>query len=155
MSDILTNGRQLLQLIDTILEVAPKPSEVAIGKHSLIVDDNPTNRKLVSYLMTANGYEVETAEDADAAVAAIQASTPRVILMDLQLPGIDGLELTRRLKADPSTNEITIIAVTAYAMNGDEDRARAAGCDDYVTKPIDTRTLPQVIARHVQARSGS
>jgi CheY-like chemotaxis protein len=126
-----------------------------MGERILIVDDNPTNRKLVAYLMTANGYEVETAADADAAVAAIRASTPRVILMDLQLPGIDGLELTRRLKADPRTNEITIIAVTAYAMNGDEDRARAAGCDDYVTKPIDTRTLPQVIARHVQARSGT
>lgn len=126
-----------------------------MGERILIVDDNPTNRKLVSYLMAANGYEVETAADADAAVEAIRTSTPRVILMDLQLPGVDGLELTRRLKADPRTNEITIIAVTAYAMKGDEDRARAAGCDDYVTKPIDTRTLPQVIERHVRARGGA
>ena len=126
-----------------------------MGERVLIVDDNATNRKLIAYLMVANGYEVETAADADAAVAAIRASTPRIILMDLQLPGVDGLELTRRLKADPSTNEITIIAVTAYAMKADEEKARAAGCDDYVTKPIDTRTLPQVIARHVQARSGS
>jgi CheY-like chemotaxis protein len=120
-----------------------------MGERVLIVDDNPTNLKLVAYLVKANGYEVDTAADADAAVVAIRASKPRVILMDLQLPGIDGLELTRRLKADPATMDIKIIAVTAYAMKGDEEKALAAGCDDYVTKPIDTRALPQVIARHV------
>ncbi|NVB78225.1 MAG: response regulator [Kofleriaceae bacterium] len=123
-----------------------------MGERVLIVDDNPTNLKLVAYLVKANGYEVDTAADADAAVAAIRASKPRVILMDIQLPGIDGLELTRRLKADPETRDIAIIAVTAYAMKGDEEKALAAGCDDYVTKPIDTRALPQVIARHVQNR---
>ncbi len=69
--------------------------------------------------------------------------------MDLQLPGIDGLELTRRLKADPATRDIKIIAVTAYAMKGDEDKALEAGCDDYVTKPIDTRALPGTIAKHI------
>lgn len=120
-----------------------------MGERVLIVDDNPTNLKLVAYLVKANGYEVDTAADADAAVAAIHANKPRLILMDLQLPGIDGLELTRRLKADPATMDIKIIAVTAYAMKGDEEKALAAGCDDYVTKPIDTRALPQVIARHV------
>lgn len=123
-----------------------------MGERVLIVDDNPTNLKLVAYLVKAHGYEVDTAADADSAVAAIRASKPRVILMDIQLPGIDGLELTRRLKADPETKDIAIIAVTAYAMKGDEDKALAAGCDDYVTKPIDTRALPQVIARHVQNR---
>jgi CheY-like chemotaxis protein len=123
-----------------------------MGERVLIVDDNPTNLKLVAYLVKANGYDVDTAADADAAVAAIRASKPRVILMDIQLPGIDGLELTRRLKADPATQDIAIIAVTAYAMKGDEEKALAAGCDDYVTKPIDTRALPQVIARHVQNR---
>src|SRR5262245_13764561 len=100
----------------------------------LIVDDNPTNLKLVSYLVKANGYEVDTATDAEAAIAAIAAQRPRVILMDVQLPGIDGLELTRRLKADPATRDISIIVVTAYAMKDDQERARAAGCDDYVTK---------------------
>jgi CheY-like chemotaxis protein len=69
--------------------------------------------------------------------------------MDLQLPGIDGLELTRRLKADPATHDIIIVAVTAYAMKGDHEKALAAGCDEYVTKPIDTRKLPETIARHL------
>ena len=115
----------------------------------LIVDDNPTNLKLVAYLMTASGYQVATALDADAAIAAIDRDRPRLILMDLQLPGTDGLELTRRLKADPVTREIIVVAVTAYAMKGDQDRAMAAGCDDYVTKPIDTRELPATIARHL------
>jgi CheY-like chemotaxis protein len=72
--------------------------------------------------------------------------------MDIQLPGIDGLELTRRLKADPGTRDIVIIAVTAYAMKGDQDKALAAGCDDYITKPIDTRALPDTIARHLAKR---
>ncbi len=122
------------------------------GEKILIVDDNPTNLKLVAYLMRAKGYEVSTAIDADAAIANIRAQRPALILMDLQLPGIDGLELTRRLKADPETRDIIIVAVTAYAMKGDQDKAVAAGCDDYVTKPIDTRALPDTIARHL-ARS--
>lgn len=125
------------------------------GEKILIVDDNPTNLKLVAYLMTANGYEVTTALDADAAIAAIERNPPRLILMDLQLPGTDGLELTRRLKANPTTRSIIVIAVTAYAMKGDEDRAMAAGCDDYVTKPIDTRGLPETIAKHLQRTPGS
>jgi CheY-like chemotaxis protein len=115
----------------------------------LIVDDNPTNLKLVTYLVKSHGHEVATAGDAESALAAITTQRPTVILMDLQLPGIDGLELTRRLKADPTTRSIPIIALTAYAMKGDLEKALAAGCDDYVTKPIDTRTLPEVIARHV------
>jgi CheY-like chemotaxis protein len=119
----------------------------------LIVDDNPTNLKLVTYLVRANGHDVDTAGDAEAALAAIAAHRPDVILMDLQLPGIDGLELTRRLKADPATKDIAIIAVTAYAMKGDQEKALEAGCDDYVTKPIDTRALPELIARRVKGRT--
>ena len=113
----------------------------------LVVDDNPTNLKLVAYLMTANGYDVATAADAEAAISSIREQMPRLIMMDIQLPGIDGLELTRRLKSDPKTHGIVIVAVTAYAMKGDHDKAIAAGCDDYVTKPIDTRTLPGVVKR--------
>ena len=124
------------------------------GGRILIVDDNATNSKLVAYLMTANGYEVETAGDADAAMQSIRGTRPDLILMDLQLPGIDGLELTRRLKSDPATRDIIIVAVTAYAMKGDQDRAFAAGCDDYVAKPIDTRALPDTIRRHLALRSG-
>lgn len=119
------------------------------GEHILIVDDNPTNLKLVAYLMKANGYAVSTATDAEAALAEIRDNRPALILMDVQLPGIDGLELTRQLKAAPETRDIIIVAVTAYAMKGDIDKATAAGCDDYVTKPIDTRALPGTIARHL------
>lgn len=119
----------------------------------LIVDDNPTNLKLVAYLVRANGYDVDTAGDAETALAAIAANQPDVILMDLQLPGIDGLELTRRLKADPATKSVAIIAVTAYAMKGDQEKALEAGCDDYVAKPIDTRALPELIARYVKSHT--
>ncbi len=122
-----------------------------MSQRILIVDDNVTNLKLVAYLVKAKGYEVSTAVDADSALASIAAQRPQLILMDLQLPGVDGLELTRRLKADPVTRDIKIIAVTAYAMKGDQERALAAGCDDYVTKPIDTRALPETIARHLEA----
>jgi CheY-like chemotaxis protein len=121
-----------------------------VSERILIVDDNVTNLKLVAYLMKSKGYEVATAVDAESALASVADQRPNVILMDLQLPGIDGLELTRRLKADPATRDIKIIAVTAYAMKGDQERAMAAGCDDYVTKPIDTRALPVTIARHLK-----
>jgi CheY-like chemotaxis protein len=122
------------------------------GERILIVDDNATNLKLVAYLLRANGYQVDTALDAESAIEAIGVRRPDLILMDIQLPGIDGLELTRRLKADPVTRDIVIVAVTAYAMKGDQDKAMAAGCDDYITKPIDTRALPEAIARHLASR---
>ncbi len=120
-----------------------------MAERILIVDDNAPNLKLVAYLMKASGYEVLTALDAEAALEQIRTQHPKLILMDLQLPGVDGLDLTRRLKADPATRDIVIIAVTAYAMKGDQDRAREAGCDDYVTKPIDTRALPALVAKHL------
>lgn len=115
----------------------------------LVVDDNPTNLKLVAYLLQAKGYDVRTAMDAEGALSAIANERPALILMDLQLPGMDGLELTRQLKAAPETRGIVVIAVTAYAMKGDEERALAAGCDDYVPKPVDTRALPRIVARHL------
>jgi CheY-like chemotaxis protein len=121
----------------------------------LIVDDNQVNQKLVAYLMRAHGYDVDTAGDAESAIEKIQAQRPDVILMDIQLPGIDGLELTGKLKRDPATMGIVIIAVTAYAMKGDKDRAFAAGCDEYITKPIDTRTLPDTIAHQLAQRRGA
>lgn len=125
-----------------------------MAERILIVDDNPTNLKLVTYLMQKHGYDVATAADANDALASIAKTPPDLILMDVQLPGIDGLELTRRLKSNPATKPIVIIAVTAYAMKGDHDKARAAGFDDYVTKPIDTRSLPRVVAKHLAARPG-
>ncbi len=119
------------------------------GAPILVVDDNAQNAKLLSFLLARNGYDVRVAADAAGALALLAGFRPRLILMDLQLPVVDGLELTRRLKADPATRDIVIIALTAYAMKGDEEKARAAGCDGYVTKPIDTRTLPGVVARHL------
>jgi len=121
-----------------------------VGEPILIVDDNPANLKLIRVLLTGEGYQVYTAYDSQEALDAIAKKRPRLILMDLQLPGIDGLELTRRLKADPATKDISIVALTAYAMKGDEDKARAAGCEGYITKPIDTRTLPAMVARYLQ-----
>ena len=118
----------------------------------LIVDDNPTNLKLVTYLVQANGYDVATAGDAKTALDEIAAHRPDVILMDLQLPGVDGLELTRQIKGNATTSDIAIIAVTAYAMKGDREKALAAGCDAYVTKPIDTRALPALIAKYARPK---
>lgn len=117
------------------------------GTPLLIVDDNAANLRLARLLLVGEGYEVRTAGDAVEALAVLESFRPRLILMDLQMPGMDGFDLTRRLKADPATREIVILALTAYAMRGDEEKARAAGCDAYVAKPIDTRRLPALIAR--------
>jgi len=116
------------------------------GEPILIVDDNPTNLKLARVMLAAEGYEVRVAVDAEEALAMLDGFHPRLILMDLQLPGMDGLTLTRLLKGDPATSDVAILALTAYAMKGDEEKARQAGCDGYITKPIDTRGLPAVIA---------
>ena len=121
-------------------------------RNVLIVDDNPMNMKLVRVLLTGEGYQVRTAADALEALDILKEWRPLLILMDIQLPGIDGLELTRRLKADPGTEQIIIIGLTAYAMKGDEGRILAAGCDAYIAKPIDTRTLPDVIATLIERK---
>ena len=113
----------------------------------LIVDDNASNTKLLAFILSSRGYEVRTAASADEALSTLKEFHPRLILMDIQLPGMDGLTLTRQLKADPATKDISIIAATAYAMKGDAERAHEAGCDGYVTKPIDTRQLPLDIER--------
>jgi two-component system cell cycle response regulator DivK len=125
------------------------------GEPVLVVDDNSQNLKLVRVLLRTEGYDVRTAVDAEEALGELESFTPRLILMDLQLPGMDGLELTRRLKADPARRNIAIIAVTAYAMKGDEEKARAAGCDGYVAKPIDIETLPRMVREHLDRQSKS
>jgi CheY-like chemotaxis protein len=116
----------------------------------LIVDDNPINLKLLRITLKVAGYDVQTAVDAEQAMTVLASFRPRLVLMDLQLPGMDGLELTRRLKSDPVTRDAIIVAVTAYAMKGDKERAFDAGCDGYVTKPIDTDTLPGLVARYLE-----
>lgn len=121
------------------------------GPPILIVDDNPVNLKLARVTLAVEGYDVRTAADAEEALALLAAFHPRLILMDLQLPGMDGLTLTRRLKDDDATRGIVVLALTAYAMKGDEQKALDAGCDGYITKPIDTRRLPALVARHLAA----
>ncbi|MGC4089405.1 MAG: response regulator [Polyangiaceae bacterium] len=120
----------------------------------LIVDDNPTNLKLARVLLEGEGYEVRTAVDAEDALRTLLEFKPQLILMDIQLPGMDGLELTRILKSDPMTRHISIVALTAYAMKGDEERLLAAGCDGYIAKPIDIETLPRTVAAHLRAGRG-
>jgi CheY-like chemotaxis protein len=107
----------------------------------LLVEDNPLNAKLTRLVLQHEGCRVETAQNATTALEILSRFTPRVILMDLQLPGMDGFELTRQIKQDPALGGVLVIALTAYAMKGDEDRAFAAGCDGYISKPIETRTL--------------
>jgi CheY-like chemotaxis protein len=125
------------------------------GEPLLIVDDNATNLKLVRVLLEDAGYQVRVALDADEALATLREFRPRLILMDIQLPGMDGLSLTRMLKASPSLRDIVILGLTAYAMKGDEERILAAGCDGYIAKPLDTRTLAGVVASYLNgARRG-
>jgi two-component system, cell cycle response regulator DivK len=121
------------------------------GEAILIVDDNAANLKLARVLLSAEGYSVRTAEHAEEALELLESFSPRLILMDIQLPGIDGLELTRRLKADPARRDMVIVALTAYAMKGDEEKALAAGCDAYLTKPVDADRLASTIAELLAA----
>src|ERR1043166_8891920 len=117
----------------------------------LVVDNNPTNLKLVSDLLEWSDYNVSKAEDAEQALDVIRQLPPDLILMDIALPGMDGLTLTRKLKADPATKHIRIIVLTAFAMKGDEQKALDAGCDGYISKPIDTRALPNQVAQLLNA----
>jgi CheY-like chemotaxis protein len=112
----------------------------------LIVDDNPTNLKLAASVLEFAGYQVLEAVDAIQALTVIEQTPPDLILMDIALPGMDGLTLTRQLKANAATNHIRIVALTAFAMKGDDLRAKAAGCDGYLTKPIDTRKIAEQLA---------
>jgi two-component system, cell cycle response regulator DivK len=118
----------------------------------LVVDDNVANLKLARVLLEGCGYQVRTAIDAEDAQRVLTEFSPRLILMDIQLPGMDGLEFTRLLKLDSATQHVAVVALTAYAMKGDEERALAAGCDAYISKPIDVEELPKAIERLLQAR---
>ena len=118
----------------------------------LVVDDSPANMKLLSFVLTTQGYDVRTAADATEALEELRAFRPQLLLLDLQLPGMDGLGLARLLKSDPTHRGMLIVAVTASAMKGDEERALEAGFDGYITKPIDTRTLPKLVASYLEGR---
>ncbi len=117
----------------------------------LIVEDNPMNLELATDLLEAAGYVVIQAGTAEDGIELARAESPDLILMDISLPGMDGLEATGVLKQDPATKGITVIAMTAHAMRGDEEKALAAGCAGYITKPIDTREFPKAVARFIEA----
>ena len=111
-----------------------------MSRRILIVEDQEDNRRIFRDLLTNAGFEIMEAHDGEQAIAAAQ-QRPDLILMDIQLPVLDGYEATRRIKADPQLSGIPIIVVTSFALSGDEEKARAAGCDGYVTKPFSTRQL--------------
>lgn len=119
------------------------------GESVLIVDDNEVNLKLARILLSEEGYDVCTADDAEAALALLATYRPQLILMDIQLPGMDGLQLTRQLRMTAGFETTVIIALTAYAMKGDEEKALAAGCDGYITKPMDLDLVLERVADHL------
>jgi CheY-like chemotaxis protein len=116
-----------------------------INRSILLVDDSLPNLKLTRFLLMQEGFDVRSAENAEQALLALETRVPDVILMDIQMPGMDGLALTRHLRRDGSLHGVPIVAFTASAIKGDEEIARAAGCDGYITKPIDTRTFVSTV----------
>ena len=125
------------------------------GEAILIVDDTPVNLKLTRILLVSEGYRALTAASAEEALELLRSYHPRLILADIQLPGMDGLEMTRRVKQDEKTRDILVVALTAFANPGDEQKAIAAGCDGYITKPIDTRSLGARIRGFLDQRAAT
>lgn len=125
----------------------------------LVIEDNPANMKLAVAILTGAGHAVHEAVDALAGIDHVKAQPPDLILMDVQLPGVDGLTATRALKADPATRDIPVIAVTAFAMRGDAEKILAAGCDGYLAKPVRYRELldcvEAVLAAQAQRRAST
>jgi CheY-like chemotaxis protein len=118
----------------------------------LLVEDNEMNRDMLSRRLARSGYEVALAVDGAQGVAMAASETPDLVLMDMSLPVLDGWEATRRLKADPATRRLPVIALTAHAMSGDEEKAREAGCDDFDTKPVEYTRLVAKIEGLLQKR---
>jgi two-component system cell cycle response regulator DivK len=122
------------------------------GEHILIVEDNPKNLKLLRDVLQFRGYVISAAETGEAGVALAQAEPPALILMDIQLPGMDGREAAQVLKADANTRHIPIIALTAFAMKGDRERLLAEGFDGYISKPINIKDISQVVAQYLSGQ---
>ena len=120
-----------------------------MSKSILVVEDQEDNRQIIRDMLTFTDYEIIEAESGEQALEAVAKLRPDLILMDIQLPGIDGYETTRRIKAVPALCSIPIIAVTSYALSGEEQKARAAGCDAYVPKPYSPRQLLAKIRRYL------
>ena len=112
----------------------------------LLVEDNPVNRRLAEFLLRSNGYQVVEASTSEEAFQLVKTEQPDLILMDIQLRGMDGLEVTKLLKENPETRDIPVLAVTSYAMKGDREKALAVGCVGYITKPIDKTILLKQVA---------
>ena len=121
-----------------------------MSKRILVVEDQPDNRQIIRDMLARTDYEIIEAENGEEALAAIAKHRPDLILMDIQLPIMDGYTAVSRIKADPALRSIPIIAVTSYALNGEEKKARAAGCDDYVPKPFSPRQQLAIIRRYLQ-----
>ncbi|MFY9837930.1 MAG: response regulator [Xanthobacteraceae bacterium] len=120
-----------------------------MSKRILVVEDQPDNRQIIRDMLAPTDYEITEAENGEQALAAIAKQRPDLILMDIQLPVMDGYEATRRIKADPALRSIPIIAVTSYALSGEEKKARSAGCDEYVPKPFSPRQLLAKIRQYM------
>ncbi len=120
-----------------------------MSKRILVVEDQEDNRQIIRDMLGATDYEIIEVENGEQALAAITKQRPDLILMDIQLPILDGYEATRRIKADPALRSIPIIAVTSYALSGEEQKARTAGCDDYVPKPYSPRHLLAKIRQYL------
>jgi CheY-like chemotaxis protein len=124
-----------------------------VNESVLVVDDSIDNLELTQILLEGEGFEVRLAENAKAAQKTLQTYRPQLILMDIQLPGMDGLELTRLIRQTPELDNVAIVALSAYAMKADEENALAAGCDGYITKPIDTRTFVSAVRTLIASHS--
>lgn len=123
-----------------------------MSKKILIVEDNPQNMRLVEMILKPKGYTLLRAIDGEEALMVAMQEYPDLIIMDIQLPKMNGLEVTRKLRNNSVFKDTPIIAVTAYAMKGDKEKAVEAGCNEYLSKPINTRELPQIVARMLQNR---
>lgn len=119
----------------------------------LVIEDNPLNMELVCDILEANDFAVYQACAAQEGIQIAKENNPHLILRDIQLPGMDGLDATQILKEDISTRDIPVVALTAHAMKGDEEKALEAGCSGYITKPIDTRELPNLVRKFVGSSS--
>ena len=120
----------------------------------LVVEDQPVELKLAVHVLSAAGHEVARADAAEEALTAIKADSPDLVLLDMWLPGMDGLTLVKKLKADPDTRDILIVAVTSYPEKFTRAQALAAGCDAYLAKPLSTRTLPEMLAEVMENAEG-
>ena len=120
-----------------------------MAKRILIVDDNENNRLLMSDILQYRGYEISEAEDGEKGVNMARQLKPDLILLDMQMPGMDGFAAAQILKSDPLTKDIKIIVVTSLAMKGDKEKIIALGVDDYIAKPIDTRQFPVLVEKHI------